>query len=476
MSIRTAVKSCLRSFSDLTEGFERHYHRYEDALPASAWEDELARLRIWTANVRAHQIGQASLDFRLRDNSPLRQQTLDLLHSLEQLLIYIGRYLLQGSDHDSLSSRATVSHLHNTTNLLHHNECKEDSGIDDNKETGDADCDKADDGNDDSPLIKLQSHYELLVTIVQCLYRLATLFKDPAQHDFLACSLKSDAAEFETIDQQHVRDKFPQVNQRLVVSLGWANTRRRKYFIYRLRQSLKTKWATADPTTDDPVPDDATWETADESGQTATSTTSESVASSFQTRYMDYEDSSAGSDFSQTSFVPSLAMGETSDMPPPPKNWAAGKLVQCPYCFCSILIRNTRAWTRHVFTDLRPYSCPYEGCPWEERQHAERREWFAHIERSHEIDDLRCPLCQTLEESTKQLENHLARHLEELALFALPRRLKGDDDNESSWSDNDPNNSGDNELAQQRTVDRESSEDSLSADESQAYSPESHSD
>lgn len=239
MSIRTAVKSCLRSFSDLTEGLERHYHRYEHALPAAVWEDELARLRIWTANVRAHQIGQVSLDFRLRDNSPLRQQTLDLLQSLEQLLTSVQTYFSAGSDHDSLSTGATGSHLHSATNLLHDGECKEDSGIDDKKELGDAESDKADDRNDDSRLIKLQSHYELLVTIVQCLYRLSILFKDPSQHDFLVCSLKSDAAEFERIDQQHVRDKFPQVNQRLVVSLGRANTRRRRYFIYRMRQSLK---------------------------------------------------------------------------------------------------------------------------------------------------------------------------------------------------------------------------------------------
>ncbi|KAI4091624.1 MAG: hypothetical protein LQ344_003975 [Seirophora lacunosa] len=403
--------------------------------------------------------------FRLRDNSPLRQQTLDLLQSLEQLLTSIESYLSAGSGHENLSTGATVSHLHTAKNRLHDDECKEESGMNDDKEPGDADSDKIDDGNDDSRLIKLQSHYELLVTIVQCLYRLAILFKDPAQHDFLACSLKRDAAEFERIDQQHMRDKFPQVSQRLVVSLGRANTRRRRYFIYRKRQSLKTKWASpviADPTTDDPVPDDATWETADESGQTATSTTSESAASLFQTRYMDYEDSSAGSDFSQTSLVPSLAMREPSDIPAPPKNWAAGKLVQCPYCFCSIHIRNTRAWTRHVFTDLRPYSCPYEGCPWEERQHAERREWFAHIERSHDIADLRCPLCQTTQGSAKQLETHLARHLEELALFSLPRRSKGDDDDEVSGADNGPDNSGDNELALKRTVDGESSKDLLS--------------
>ncbi|KAL9051690.1 MAG: hypothetical protein Q9206_004607, partial [Seirophora lacunosa] len=459
MSIRTAVKFCLRSFSDLTEGLERHSGRYEHALPAAAWEDELARLRIWTANVRAHQIGQASLDFRLRDNSPLRQQTLDLLHSLEQLLTSIGSYLLEGSDHDNLSVGATVSHLHEAKHVLHDDECKEDSGIDDDKKPRDADSGKADGGNDDNRLIKLQSHYELLVTIVQCLYRLAILFKDPAQHDFLACSLKSDAAEFERIDQQHVRDKFSQVSQRLVVSLGRANTRRRRYFIYRKRQSVKTKWASpviADPTTDDPVPDDATWETADESRQTAASTTSDSVASSFPTRYMDYEDSFSGSDFSQTSSVPSLAIGKTSGMPAPPKNWAAGKLVQCPYCFCSIHIRNTRAWTRHVFTDLRPYSCPYEGCPWEERQHAERREWFAHIERSHDIADLRCPLCQTTQGSAKQLETHLARHLEELALFSLPHQSKRDDDVELFGADNDPDNSGDNELALKRMLDGES--------------------
>ncbi|KAL8649963.1 MAG: hypothetical protein Q9210_004092 [Variospora velana] len=201
MSIRTMIRSCLRSFSDLSNNLGQHNHIYEDELPAAPWGDEFARLRIWTANFEAHQIGQASLDFSLRDASTLRQQTLNLLHSLEKLLNSTQDISSDKSKHGSLRTKVNVNHTDNAKRTLDYDGCEEDSGADDTMESGGADRDKVDDGSGGEVLATLQSNYGLLVTIVQCLYSLARLFKDPVQHDFLAGSLKGDAAEFERIDQ-----------------------------------------------------------------------------------------------------------------------------------------------------------------------------------------------------------------------------------------------------------------------------------
>jgi hypothetical protein len=43
--------------------------QFETEVSVRKWEDELGRLRVWAANIGAHQSGQSSLDYRLRDAS-----------------------------------------------------------------------------------------------------------------------------------------------------------------------------------------------------------------------------------------------------------------------------------------------------------------------------------------------------------------------------------------------------------------------
>ena len=49
-------------------------------------EDELARFKVWSANIGAHRGGRSSLDFRLRDTSRIRLQVLQLLRDLSESL------------------------------------------------------------------------------------------------------------------------------------------------------------------------------------------------------------------------------------------------------------------------------------------------------------------------------------------------------------------------------------------------------
>lgn len=56
-----------------------------------------------------------------------------------------------------------------------------------------------------------------------------------------------------------------------------------------------------------------------------------------------------------------------------------------------------------------------------ERLYDSRREWYFHETTEHPRADLICSLCKDTLNSSKQYERHVARHLEELALFALPR-------------------------------------------------------
>lgn len=60
--------------------------RYDNEVSKNRWLDELGRLRIWAGNIGAHQIGQSSLDYRLRDASHLKNETVKLLQRLLRLL------------------------------------------------------------------------------------------------------------------------------------------------------------------------------------------------------------------------------------------------------------------------------------------------------------------------------------------------------------------------------------------------------
>ncbi|KAK4164375.1 hypothetical protein QBC43DRAFT_300476 [Cladorrhinum sp. PSN259] len=154
-------------------------------------------------------------------------------------------------------------------------------------------------------------------------------------------------------------------------------------------------------------------------------------------------------------------------VPIPPHN---STKFECP--FCKMVLRcdhmkERDAWKRHVFRDLRPYVCTFTQCSNPEKLYATRREWIYHEMQMHrrqwncrpcntsyptkelmalhvrsiheQLSDYRqlsavlqvseapidggqeesCPFCKT-QLPLSALMGHIAGHLEQLALFALP--------------------------------------------------------
>ncbi|KAI9791856.1 MAG: hypothetical protein M1816_003401 [Peltula sp. TS41687] len=192
---------------------------------------------------------------------------------------------------------------------------------------------------------------------------------------------------------------------------------------------------------------------------------------------------------SMTSYATSVSEAPHSlRVPPPPEMSAGGKPFECPYCLTIQKVRSRRAWKRHVFSDLQPYVCTFEECGL--RMFSERHVWFEHELQAHRkqwccnacshpsfhspepfknhlrdchtkafteaqlpvlidmcqipVEKIRptaCPLCDdwkvmstdpdshgtTAVVTPSQFRRHLGRHLEQLALFALPKRLEDDD-------------------------------------------------
>ncbi|KAJ6022017.1 zinc finger protein [Penicillium herquei] len=392
INISTGVIRCLRNFNHLVS---EDLSSFESEVPQALWKDELGRLRVWAANIGAHQTGQSSLDYRLRDASHIKKQIIRILQRLQRLTEDI---------HDVL-----------------HNSLEDDDFLD-----------LGADEDDDEPETAIQSIYHALRDTINNLFQMSMTIRMPAQHDRLIGTKRSDAVFYEHFDRQHVMAKYPEAKEDILNRLGLAISQRRAVMRYRERHHAKLGQGL---------------EKAIDDGQS--NKLSDTVATEFvKVPPLAKDDWESQTVASNTSYAQTILSGsEGIVLPPPPKDAADGALFECPYCFLVITISNRKAWARHVFNDLLPYLCVFPNCPTPHRLYESRREWFSHLQNQHSISDgaagnMSCPLCLSSVSSGKQLERHIGRHLEELALFALPR--SEEDDNEPPNSSDE--NSDDEEL------------------------------
>ncbi|KAK3314332.1 hypothetical protein B0H66DRAFT_483830 [Apodospora peruviana] len=162
---------------------------------------------------------------------------------------------------------------------------------------------------------------------------------------------------------------------------------------------------------------------------------------------------------------------EELGFPAPPTHLSDGKFFECPYCstLCSSRLLSDRAWRAHLIHDLRPYMCTYESCRTSDQLYDSIESWINHEESTHRLfmrcpehptnifpckDDFQshleaehgnqsndfrtallacasksvsaavtrcCPICLATYTNTQELNTHIARHLERISLFSLPR-------------------------------------------------------
>ncbi|KAJ5719361.1 Zinc finger C2H2 [Penicillium malachiteum] len=327
-NISPIVVRCLRNLNQLvTEGLSS----FESEVSQALWKDELGRLRVWAANIGAHQTGQSSLDYRLRDASHIKNQVIRILQRLQRLTEDI---------HDVL-----------------HNSLEDDDFLDLSGDEG-----------DDEPETEIQSIYHALRDTINNLFQMSMTIRTPAQHDRLIYTKRSDAVFYEHFDRQHVLAKYPEAKEDILNRLGLAISQRRAVMRYRERHHAKLGQG-LDKAIDDGQSNKLSDTVATEFVETPPSATD------------DWESQTVAS---QTSYAQTILHGsEGMVLPPLPKDAADGASFECPYCFLIISISNRKAWARHVFNDLLPYL-------------------------------------------------HIGRHLEELALFALPRSEEDDDGSPNS--------------------------------------------
>lgn len=91
---------------------------------------------------------------------------------------------------------------------------------------------------------------------------------------------------------------------------------------------------------------------------------------------------------------------------------------------------------KHLYVDLRPYTCVFGSCSFTQEPFATRQVWSDHLELDHRLgpfwDGIQCPLClDTMESGKSAVLIHFARHMEDIALASLPRDVESDAECES---------------------------------------------
>ena len=396
--ISTSIIACLKSFNDFIDEIRHLQDREVRGLDRSAWEDELGRLRMWAANIGAHQTGQSSLDFRLRDASHVREQIIKLLQGLLRRLRDARDVLADGRESD-------------------HEDDTEDE-----------------DEDEEDQKTEIQELQESLTTNVNCLFQMSILVRKPAQHDLYLGSRCADVAVFERFDCTLVKHKFPKADDALVRRLGSAITRRRKYLKYRERLATESRKGVGNV---DPAARDVQEIDVGEITQSITRVVvPDYYVRNLEQRNIVFDDKASDTGIPQTYYMPASLSGRNIALPAPSEDTLDGEPFECPYCFQFVAVSEKRSWNNHVLQDLQPYVCIDSTCTSPGKLYSTKHEWIHHLRVAHPATPthggtskdrnglIACPLCKEEIESGGYHDDHVACHLLELALLTLPARVK----------------------------------------------------
>lgn len=149
------------------------------------------------------------------------------------------------------------------------------------------------------------------------------LVRKPAQHDLRMGSKKAEVTFYEPRDCGHVRNKFPEADEKLIIRLGQAITRRRMYLKYRERHAMKLRQGLDPGSINQDSPDNI----------------SETVVTNIHHPGVDIDDQASASLFTETSYPFTLISGGNAKVPSPPPSSRDGAPFACPYCYFIITIK-----------------------------------------------------------------------------------------------------------------------------------------
>ncbi|KAF4960065.1 hypothetical protein FSARC_10560 [Fusarium sarcochroum] len=478
-TIQNLSQQCLRGFQDLLSSLKNTRPEFLELMPESTIVSELGNLRIWCGNLGALQTGYASLDYRLRESAVMQSNISKLLQQLNTVLkesIAVTSGVRLPFDEQSVPSDVSDE------------ESASESDIDDGPELKELSVRVSSIADIQRNLYQLG--YKIRDPSTRPTSTKATWIRqidDETNVDLFDKLYEFDKGHVtEFFDSIRQGRKAPDnSHDALLERLTSSNTLRRKYFNYWKKHAEKLN-SRADSLI--PVPQLAQVSLSDRSKVEDNSRVrQEQLALDIeQQTYMSKTDATPydpakdnetekGTVIS-TSSTAIDADGKGVDIPKAPAEAIEGKPFACPYCavLCPPKQGRTKGWKAHVLYDLQPYVCTYENCTRGNELYRSRKRWVEHEETAHrcswrcrdhpdvlyatsdglrshfllehdrslnseQVDDLlristvgraddrgSCPICFEQQPFSKGLTNHLANHLERIALFALPMTVLED--------------------------------------------------
>ncbi|KAK3384603.1 hypothetical protein B0T24DRAFT_716268 [Lasiosphaeria ovina] len=422
-SVSAGVQQCARLLSKA---------RSDDTLNRALrleLENALARLKIWAGNVGAFAPGNASVDYRLREDSDVADVIISMLNSLRTSLERVINPPLveeveeeeEEKDADRETKQETESVSSGKTASTHSSSALSlDSEATGSEDGTRAKTDKRHDSGSEDALEKAN-------TIITRLYQLASVVRKPESssenakvRDFMT-KLKFKGETFDMEDAEdharsHLLARFPNAPPFLVHRLVSAVVFRRMKLRYRqrhqdkLRQGIDDSFdpelqlpgaghsapatrpvASAAPASDLPGGQQETRGAAtlgvgkaQQPRPSRTIFSATNASSVNRQQFPSYARSTALSGIT----LSAVSRRQKLDVPTPPKNIdEALKRVECPFCMRIISSeeRKEPRWTRHILRDIDPYVCLFEHCDQENTLFKTQEEWLGHMQWQHTV-------------------------------------------------------------------------------------------
>ncbi|KAF4438717.1 serine/threonine protein kinase [Fusarium austroafricanum] len=441
-TINDSYVQCSSSFSRLVEILKNPPRDNTHQVPVRGVANEHARFNVWAGSVGAKHSPhkRISLDYRLRDSNFYTVRVVDMLQRLDNTL---------NTTNELISGERPLSE-----NVKPKFDRQQNTGSDRSSIASSTESSSSDEADMLTLERQMSALYESIQNSVRHLYSLAMVIRQPVAIDRLSRASKIPVDHFVSFDQRHIEECFPDASPVLKERLADSITRRRQLLMYNEQHYRKS--SEPQPSEEPKVMDHSAQEgiqrkAREQSPQNASvnpgriedpvedlsyhppSIAHPSIlASTEATKFvppvdMKEEPDTQSENGTISTFGFTGADGENLRIPPRPEGDNAEPLEQflCPLCYHLIEVRNTRAWTRHVFRDLQAYVCTFDNCQAPGVLFETRQDWIRHEIENHRrewhCNDPKHNVCRTESEFVAHMKAFHELQLSEPQLLSLAK-------------------------------------------------------
>ncbi|KAH8802415.1 hypothetical protein F5884DRAFT_886872 [Xylogone sp. PMI_703] len=363
----------------------------------SELENEMGRFKIWGGNLGVFAPGNASADYRLRDDPDVREVIIQMLDRLRQ-------HIKQAIDPPILEETSEGGEHADNTDSDSSSQSSVAISLD---EDSDAETDK------DIPVQDIARKAILEIkAIMTRLYRLSAIIRMPSSSrenvkvaNFIAKQERTEEMkEFESSVRWQIQFRHPNATPSIIERLVNAAIFRRMKLQYRERHQEKLNQGVDEPSSLNQQVTAAVVETVGKAQlqrrryRPMDNNRVSSVKGSMRTFKLSATDASSVNRLKFASYPKSVSLSgitksavqrrEGMDVPPPPsKDHDESKEAICPYCFRIVEKEEMMQprWGRHILRDIEPYVCLFNNCDKPHELYKTIDEWVNHMQWQHAL-------------------------------------------------------------------------------------------